>query len=726
MNKEELSFKYLKKTHTLQHDQSDCGVACLSSIIKFNGGIQSLENLRELSGTNKQGTTLLGLHQAANKLGFNAQGCEADIPALIEHGEPVILHTALENKLQHYIVCYDYDEKKGFKIGDPAKGIYYLTKEELGKIWVSKSCLTLVPNKDFVSSKQDSKAQKEWFINLLQEDKKFLGFSVLLGAFVATLGMAMAVFSQKLIDDILPSENISKLITGIVLLAILLLARVGFSVLREYFLLIQSKDFNNRINSQFYTSLLKLPKPFFDTRRIGDFVARLNDTQRIQKVIKLLASNLIIDVLVTIISSVFLFMYSWQVGLIAIVSLPIYFYIIYRSNKLIIESQKEVMQAYSMNETNYIASMQGIATIKNNNRQEIFAKVNQTIFGHFQNKIFDLGKVNIKLSWQAGLASVIFLIAILIYASSAVFYKEMELGELMAVLGISGSLLPSVANLALISIPINEAKIAFKRMYEYAAMEKERTKGEAIKSIENIKIQDLSFRFAGRSPLISKLSLNIPKGNITAIVGESGGGKSTISQILQGFYSFESGRILINNNSLTDISLKSYRDLIGVIPQEITIFNGNVVDNILLGKTDTSENIIEFIKEYELERFFNKFPQGLATILGEEGVNLSGGQKQMIAFARVLYKKPQFLILDESTAAMDRNTEKFTMELLQKLKKDCAILFISHRLHTLKNYADRIYVLENKSIIAEGNHQELIKSSNFYSDYWFEESEVTI
>jgi ATP-binding cassette subfamily B protein len=532
--------------------------------------------------------------------------------------------------------------------------------------------------------------------------------------------MAMAVFSQKLIDDILPSENISKLITGIVLLAILLLARVGFSVLREYFLIEQSRDFNNRINNQFYASLLALPKPFFDTRRIGDFVARLNDTQRIQRVIKMLASNLIIDILVAIISTVFLFMYSWQVGLIAIISLPIYYYIIYRSNAQIIKSQKEVMQAYSLNESNYITSMQGIATIKNNNRQRLFKKANKLIFGNYQDKIFDLGKVNIKLSWQSGLASVIFLIGILSFASSKVFYNQMELGELMAILGISGSLLPSIANLALISIPINEAKIAFKRMYEYAAMEKERDEGKRISSIQDVKIKDLSFRFAGNSQLFSNLNLSIKKGEITAIVGESGSGKSTLGQILKGFYPYETGSIKIDNEELSQISLKNYRKLIGVIPQEITIFNGNVIDNILLGKTKSPEELQDFIKKYRLDTFFNKFPQGLATILGEEGVNISGGQKQMIALARVLYKAPQLLILDESTAAMDRKTEHFSLKLIQEIKKNCAVLFISHRLHTLKHYADTIYVLDNKNISAAGSHEQLMETSNFYSDFWLE------
>ncbi|WP_369752767.1 peptidase domain-containing ABC transporter [Flavobacterium sp. WC2409] len=716
-----MTLKDIQKTHTSQLDQYDCGVACLLSIIKFYKGSNTLEKLRELSGTNKQGLTLLGLYEAAQKTGFTAEGYLIDLQTLKAHNEPLILHVDKFGIPNHYVVCYYFDKQKGFLIGDPSEGLQFLSTAELEKIWTTKKCLTLSPNETFATSKEASKTQKQYFINLLKEDYKLLWFSIIIGVFVAGLGMAMSLFSQKLIDDILPSHNIKKLITGIVLLTVLLLAQVGFMILREFLLLQQSKDFNNRINNQFYSSLLHLPKPFFDTRKIGELVARLNDTSRIQSVIKILASSLVIDVLVSIISIAFLFLYSWQVAVISLVSLPIYFYIIYKSNSKIIAAQQQVMQEYAYNESNYIASIQGIATIKNHNRQETFEKVNFSIFGNFQEKIFNLGKINIQLSWQSGLSSVFFLIGILIYTSIAVFNKEMKLGELMAVLGISGSLLPSIANLALISIPINEAKIAFNRMFEFASIEKEKEEGVVISTLKSIQIKNLSFRFAGRSELFSNINIEIEKGKLSAIVGESGSGKSTLGQILQRFYSFEKGEIIVNDQyQLSEIELKNYRDLIGVIPQEITIFNGNVIDNILLGKTETIENLMLFIQEYGFDFYFNQLPQGLATLLGEEGINLSGGQKQIIALARALYKKPQLLILDEATAAMDRNTEQFTINLLQKIKKDCAVFFISHRLNRLKNIADNIYILENKSISVSGNHPELMETENFYSAYWNE------
>jgi ATP-binding cassette subfamily B protein len=307
----------------------------------------------------------------------------------------------------------------------------------------------------------------------------------------------------------------------------------------------------------------------------------------------------------------------------------------------------------------------------------------------------------------------------LIYTSIQVFNKEIKLGELMAILGIVSSLMPSIANLALISIPINEAKIAFNRMYEFASIEKEKEDGKSINEINSISIQNLSFRFAGRSELFKSINLEIQKGKFTAIVGESGSGKSTLGQILQRFYNFENGKIWINDHyQLNDIELKSYRNLIGVVPQDVTIFNENVVDNILLGQEETSENIVSFLTEFGFDVYFNQLPQGLATILGEEGINLSGGQKQIIALARVLYKKPQFLILDEATSAMDRNTENFTMDLFQKIKPSCAIFFISHRLNALKNIADVVYVLDNKTITHFGSHNQLMQTDNFYSEYF--------
>jgi ABC-type bacteriocin/lantibiotic exporter with double-glycine peptidase domain len=460
---------------------------------------------------------------------------------------------------------------------------------------------------------------------------------------------------------------------------------------------------------------------FFDTCKIGELVARLNDTQRVQRVISQIVGNVVINALVTIVSLGFLFYYSWQTGLIASISLPFYFILIYSFNKRIISAQKEVMQGYAFSESNYITSMQGIATIKNNNRQIIFQKINQLIYGSFQEKSFNLGKINVRLSVFSGVFSVLFLMSILGYTSIQVYNEVMQLGELMAVLGVAGSLLPSVASLALITIPINEAKVAFNRMYEFASMEKEQKGNIEISNFNSLEIKNVSFRFAGRSQLLKNINIRVNKNECIAIVGESGSGKSTLGQVLQKFYAFENGAIIINNKiNFFDIDTKNWRTILGVVPQDVTIFGGNIITNILLGQEDTPENIVKFCQDYGFETFINTLPQSYATILGEEGINLSGGQKQLIALMRALYKKPKVLLLDEFTSAMDRKTEKFVLNLLNKLKPELSIIFISHRLHSLPKIADRIYVLENGIISNFGTHDELMKTTNFYSQFWKE------
>lgn len=712
--------KHIKKTLALQLDQSDCGVACLLSLIHYYDGETSIDQLRKLSGTSKQGTTLLGLYQAAEEVGFDAQGNEADIQALIDHNEPLILHVIIEDRLQHYVVCYGYNGSS-FVIGDPGKGVYELTKEQLEEIWQSKTCLTLKPNQQFQKKSNLKKSKRDWFLKVIKEDYRVISFSLILGLAISILGMTMAVFSQKLIDDILPSNNIQKLIAGIVLVGFLLCIRIGFNALRDYFLIHQTKEFNTRIIDKFYTSLLHLPKSFFNSRKIGDLVARLNDTQRVQRVINRIVGNVLIDVLVTLSSLALIFVYSWQSGIIVLVSLPLYAALIYRFNKPIIRSQKDVMQAYALNESNYINSMNGIATIKNNNKQSVFQQLNNTIYGNFQSKVFNLGKINLKLSAYSGLFSNFFLIGILAYGSISVYRDELQLGELMAILGVSGSLLPAVANLALISIAINEAKVAFNRMLEFASITPERSGTHEIRRFEKIELKDVGFRFPGHSLLFENLSLSIRKGECHVLVGESGCGKSTIAEILQKSYQINDGQIILNNATrLKDLNTSSWRKLIGVVPQEVTLFNGNLFSNIVLGDEVNPRAMEEFLQLYGFDKFIQQLPQGLATLVGEEGINLSGGQRQILGLMRALYKNPEFLILDEFTSAMDRLTENFAMQCISKIKADLGIFFITHRLNIVPRIADQISVIENKSISLTASHNDLLKHQNFYSQYWNE------
>ena len=687
----------IKKTFSLQKDLTDCGVGCLQSLVRYYGGDISLETLREKSGTSKTGTTLLGLYQCANAIGFDADGCEADTKALIEHGEPVILHVIIDQKYEHYVICYSYNHHgdSKFLIGDPAKGLEYWTQEDLEKVWVSKTCLTLKPNENFQKIEKTNSDKKKWLLNLIKEDQEAIYTIIVLGVIFTLLGMSMSIFSQKLIDDILPKKKLNILLLSIAFLSFLLFARVIIQALREFYIIKQSREFNQRINKSFFSSLLHLPKMFFDTRKIGDFVARLNDTQRIQTVIKHLITNTAVDILGVLISISFLFYYSWKLAIICLVISPIIFYIIFRFNKQIIESQKNVMQSYSINEANYIDSIRGIDIIKSFGKQDLFLKRNLLIFGNFQTKIFELGRLNLKIALYSGLALVVFLITILSFSSYNVLNNEIKVGELMAIIGIASSLLSSITNLALVSIPIQEAKVAFDRMFEYSSIPKEKTEGLEVSNIARIEVKNLDFRFNGRSKLLNNVSLKLEKGKIVCLLGESGSGKTTFAEILQKNYIQEKGEITINRSiNISEISISNWRKHISVVPQNIQLFNGTVLENIILDE-NLDEQKLQNILSLGFEKFINSLPQNIFTIVGEEGVNLSGGQKQLLGWMRALYHNPQFLILDEPTSSLDKENRDFIYKLIDKLKDTTIIFIISHHLEDLKNISTDIYLLKD-------------------------------
>ncbi len=708
---------HIEKTFTKQQDQSDCGVACLLSIIKFHGGNSNLEKLRELSGTTKQGTTLLGLFQSANGLGLQAEGFEAKIEPLKDLSDPCILHVRVEQDLEHYVVYYGINTSNQFIIGDPAKGIVYLSEQELEKIWLSKTLLTLKPNECFLKTKTQTQDKRVWFLNLIKEDYPILGISIFLGIIIAILGLATAIFSQKLIDDILPKAKIQILIIGLVCLLLLLLVKAVLNFLRQHFLLQQTKDFNTRIASNFYDDLLRLPKSFFDHRKTGDMISRMNDTMRIQKSIVYITGSFFIDFIVVVVSTVFLFIYSWQVAGIALTCIPLMAVIVYKYHQPIVQGQQQVMAAYARNESNYVDTIQAIATIKVANKEPFFSRLTKMVYVVFQEQSFGLGKKGNQFGLLTELFSTIIIISIIAFASYQVLNKQLTIGELIALLTISGSLLPAVTRLALTNLQIQEAKVALDRMYEFVSIKPEykiedETQEELI--FQSLAVEHVSFRFPGRKPILNAISLTIKKGEVIALLGESGCGKSTFVQILQKFYTFENGQIFLNGKNFNEIPTPDWRSIISTVPQDIKIFTGTLLYNIILDdKIDSIEIFHQFCTEHGFDKYFLKLPQGYYTLVGEEGINLSAGQKQLVAIARALYKKPQFLTLDEVTSAMDRDTENFILNLLQKLRNEMTILIVTHKFYTAK-IADRIYLIQNGISKDLGSPGVLVSEETIY------------
>jgi ATP-binding cassette subfamily B protein len=532
----------------------------------------------------------------------------------------------------------------------------------------------------------------------------------------------MAIYSQKLIDKILPSGEMRILLVSSGLVFLLLVTRIIISCIRQMFILMQGKIFNIRVVDDFFNSLLFLRKSFFDTRRTGDFVARLNDTMRIQRVIADIISIYIIDILVILITTVILFYYSVAIGLISLTFLPLFYLMVSSRNKRIITSQYDLMAGYASNESNFIDSIKGIAEIKSLNWQNLFSRRNKVVYSDFQEKAYNLGKIKVQLTLITGIAGSVYLVAILICSSSFVMKKELSQGELMAIISLASSILPSALNLALISIPLSEVKVAVNRMFEYTQIE-----SESIDDTENIGLKpdklilkDISFRFPGQRLLLEKINLEIERGKIASLIGESGSGKSTIAGIILRFYDPEEGKLLIGNEcNAMEVNLNAWRSKIAVIPQEIHIFNGTIIQNLIDEPDETKVNeLLAALSEIGLVPFINSFPSGLLTIVGEAGINLSGGQKQVLAFIRAILTKPDILIIDEDTSNMDRKTEALIIDIILKLKSKMGILFISHRLNMIKKLSDIIYILEDRTIKSCGKHEDLLSGINFYSSLW--------
>lgn len=702
----------------LQQASSDCGVACLASVIRYFGGERSIEYLRHLSGTAIQGTTVLGLVEAARQVGMEGDAFRVKQMSYLDELEfPVILHVVIDQKLSHFVVCYG---KKGeqYQLMDPALGACWITAEELLEIWQSRTLILIRPGSEFETSESSSQKKRKWILDLIRPDLPILLISGFLGLVTTILGLAVAVFSQKLIDEFLPNQAWQKLSLGLGLLFVLLIGRSVLSYLRASILVRQSKELNLRLISGFFEQLLGLPKVFFDSRKVGDITSRMNDSRRIQRAVSVLTTELMVDSFVVIVCTVSIFLYSWEIGCWVAVFLPVYFILVYRYHRPIEKGQNAVMVSYSGSESGFIDTLTGIGAVKGESKEGLFLKANQSAYQRFQDEAFALGQVSNRLGLVSQLAGVVFLVSVLGTCCYLVSHNQLELGVLVAISGMLGMLVPAVNKLALANLQIQEAKIAGDRLYEFVQLKKEQVEeGEEMpETVTRIQVENLSYRFPGRKLLFDGLTFELKQGKLSVLLGESGGGKSTLLQVLMGFYSPESGSILINEDrSMKAISKNSWREQVGYVPQEIKIFNGSLGYNLSLDPNPAGfEQVVRRCQELGLHEFFERMPQGYFTQVGEEGVNLSGGQKQLVGIARALIRRPKALLLDEFTGAMDRMTEQKMLDLILKLKEEIPVLVVTHRIRPAL-LADEVMILDQGRLVEVGAPGLLSQGENLLS-----------
>ncbi|AGA78490.1 peptidase domain-containing ABC transporter [Echinicola vietnamensis] len=655
----------LRKIHVQQLGEYSCGLACLSSLSAYYEGSISQEKLRESSGTTINGTTMLGLLQAAEKIGFEAKGFEADVDSLKGLSEPVILHVVMDGKQEHFVISYGLLEDR-FVLGDPAKGILMYPENELEAIWQSKALLKIVPGANFQTHKIDKRNRWRWFKELIKEDIPILTVAMTLGILMALAGLSTAIFSQKLIDDFLPNMETEKIAIGFAALALLLGLRALLGYIQGVFMARQGKELNIRLVKSFVQKIIRLPIPVLNGYSTGDLVARMNDSMRIRKTVALLTGNVAINVLVVLVSMGYIFHLSWPIGLVCLVGLVFFTVVGIRFHKPILTFQKEVMQAHSQNEAQYLESLTGIHTVRSYSKEEVFKERINMVYELYQGKSYDLAIVANRFGFFTQLVSAVFLSLMFALGVWMILEGHLLLGELMAVLTVGGGIIPGAASLIIANIQLQEAKVAFDRLYEIASLEKENPgkdfgskEKHSTKSDHQLTLEEVSFRFPGQKAILNNINFSLGQGEMLALFGQVGSGKTTLVNLLQGFYMPEKGCLKIGDKPMDSWLMEHWRKQVAVVSQTEKIFNTTILDNICLSH-DVEEwrRCGEFLNQSGLERFFGQFDQGVMTLCGENGRNLSGGQRQLVAISRALYKQPKFLVLDEATSAMDFDTER--------------------------------------------------------------------
>ncbi|TPN87966.1 peptidase domain-containing ABC transporter [Aquimarina algicola] len=710
----------MRRTKIKQHDITDCGAACLASVAAHYKLQIPIARIRQLANTDKKGTNVLGLLEAAEQIGFDAKGVRGDLESLSKIPKPAIAHIIVNEQLHHYVVIYQVT-KHHITIMDPADGrVHKKTHDEFKKEWTGVLVL-LLPKENFVAENQKVSVYKRfWF--LLQPHKTVL-IQAFVGAMLYTLlGFSTSIYIQKLTDHVFIGTSTKLLnLLGVFMIAIVLLKLV-IGVFKDIFLIKTGQQIDTRLILGYYKHLLKLPQQFFDTMRVGEIISRINDAVKIRTFINGVALTLSVNILIVIFSFVLMFTYYWKLALIMLAIIPLYGILYKITDTLNKRTERAVMEKSAELESQLVESLNAVGTIKqfglegfaNIKTETRFISLLKTGYTSALNTVFATSGTDT--------IAQLFTIILLWCGTYFVIQKEITAGELMAFYAITGYFTAPVASLVSANKQIQNALIAADRLFEIMDLERE-TNTQKMK-LDNMHIGDIhfanvSFRYGSRVQVFTDFNLRIPKGKITAIIGESGSGKSTLMSLLQNIYPIQKGKIAIGDKDLKHIDNDSLRQLVAVVPQHIDLFAGNVIENIAVGEfAPDVERIINVCKAIGILEFIEQLPNAFATYLGENGATLSGGQKQRIAIARALYKNPEILVLDEATSSLDSTSENYIQQAVQQLRdQHKTVIIIAHRLSTVVN-ADQIVVLEQGKVIEQGDHHTLYPQQGKYYQLW--------
>ncbi|HMR83660.1 MAG TPA: peptidase domain-containing ABC transporter [Niabella sp.] len=709
------------ETKIKQRDITDCGAACLASIAAFHKLKLPVSRIRQYAGTDKRGTNVLGLIEAAEKLGFQAKGAKGSFESLFKIPLPSIAHMVLKNGLHHYVVIYKAT-KKHIVIMDPADGkVYEKTHEKFKEEW-SSVIILILPREDFLAGNETT-SNLTRFWQLIKPHKAIM-MQALAGAVVYTiLGLSTSIYMQKIIDFVLAEGNLRLLNLLSVAMIIILIFQLLIGYYKSLFALQTGQHIDARLILGYYKHLLKLPQRFFDTMRIGEIISRVNDAVKIRMFVNDVSLSLVVNVLIIGFSISLMFLYYWKLAVIMLLIVPVYALLYFISNKINRKWQRTLMEDGAELETQLVESLNAAGTIKRLGLENYANNKTENRFYNLLHTIYKTAVYGLYTGNAIEFFTRLFTIILLWAGSYFVMQGALSPGELLSFYALTGYLTGPATALIGANKSIQDALIAADRLFEIIELE---TEAAAENKVEltpelmgDISFNNVFFRYGTRIQVFNNLSLLIKKGNSTAIVGESGSGKSTLMSLLQNLYPLTNGNITIGNFDLQHISYKSLRKIIGVVPQHTDLFAGTIIENIAIGTHEPDMQKILFLSKITgINEFIEKLPANYNTMLSEQGVSLSGGQRQCLAIARALYREPEILILDEATSNLDPASENQIRQALDWYRnQNKTIIIIAHRLSTIKN-CDTILVLQNGVLAEYGTHETLLAARNVYTGLW--------
>lgn len=703
-----------------QHDSKDCGPTCLRMIAKHYGRHYTLESLRQRCHISREGVSLLGISAAAEEIGFKTLGVHLSFEQLKNEAPlPCIVHW----RQNHFVVVYKIRRGKVY-VADPGAGLLQYSEQEFLNGWISRKddegktnegiALLLEPQPEFYAaeSEKPDKAKFSFILQYLKPYRKLI-VQLFLGMLMGTLlQLIFPFFTQSIVDYGIGNSNLGFVTLILVAQLTLYAAQTAVEFIRSWILLHISTRINISIISDFLIKLMKLPIGFFDTKMIGDLMQRIGDHRRIEAFLTSSTLNTLFSFITLIVFACVLAFYSLKLLVVFLIGSALYVLWVLVFLKYRRELDYKRFSQASAEQSNLIQMITGMQEIKLNNCE----RQKRWEWENIQAKLFKVSIKGLSLSqWQQSGAFFInetknILISFL--SARAVIEGDMSLGMMMAVQTIIGQMNSPISQMISFIQSAQDAKISLERLGEIHNKEDETQNADNRITIfpedKSLEVQNLTFHYDPLADaVLNDLSLNIPEGKVTAIVGMSGSGKTTLVKLLLGFYPPTKGNIRVGGVNLKNVDPKSWRARCGTVMQDGFIFSDSIARNIAIGEDSIDEQrMLHAARVANIQEMIENLPLGYNTKIGQEGNGISQGQRQRILIARAVYKNPDYIFLDEATNALDANNERVIMDNLQEFFKGRTVVVVAHRLSTVKN-ADQIVVINRGRITEVGTHEEL-------------------